>query len=111
VEVLTDHGTFTVRDAAPVGSMVAIVIRADLVTDAGGENELTGTLSGVESVGSIVTYMLELSTGQSFRLERHGSDALGLASRVGKPVVASWRAGDAILLPVAPDIEVSSRIP
>jgi spermidine/putrescine transport system ATP-binding protein len=111
VDVRTDYGTFRVRDGAPVGSAVAIVVRADLVTDAGGENELTGILSGVESVGSIVTYVLELSAGQSFRLERHGSDALSLASRVGKPVVASWRAEDAILLPVAPDVDVSSVIP
>lgn len=95
-------GTFYAKAGSAMESKrAAMVFRADSVrvgsreTDT--ENELTGILSGVDSVGSVCTYLLEAG-GEEIRFERHGDVSKELIGEIGRDVTVHWSAVDTILL-------------
>jgi ABC-type Fe3+/spermidine/putrescine transport system ATPase subunit len=97
-------GTFYSRTEGAVESKrMAIVFRADSVrtTPRGGEteNSLTGVLSGVDSVGSVCTYLLNAG-GEEVRFERHGDVSKELIGQLGKNITVYWNGEDTILLPI-----------
>ncbi len=87
-----------------VGDRRAMVFRADAVRNVSAQsadtrdNKVTGTLAGIEAVGSIVTYVLELPDERQVRWERHGQGSQLEGLSPGDSVTLAWSANETILL-------------
>jgi spermidine/putrescine transport system ATP-binding protein len=110
VTIRSTLGTFTVPAGAEppeAGVQAEFALHADQVTlepgdDAiarGSVNRVTGTLFGVEFVGSTVQFLIELQDGTELQIHTGEKDSREFAVDLGDRVSASWAATAAYLLP------------
>jgi spermidine/putrescine transport system ATP-binding protein len=104
--VKTGVGTFVVLGGEvekQKGEAVTLVVKAEDVSDLkGGEktwNSVKGVVKGVDYVGSLCTWVLELPNGQEMRMEKHESLTRHLAPTTGQEVEVCWDPVHTAVLP------------
>jgi spermidine/putrescine transport system ATP-binding protein len=61
-------------------------------------NRVTGILRGIEFVGTLVTFLLELENGTEFRIQKQEHQMQKIPTKLGVTLIGSWRPEDAYLL-------------
>jgi spermidine/putrescine transport system ATP-binding protein len=61
-------------------------------------NRVTGVLRGVEFVGTLVTFLLELENGTEFRIQKQEHQMQKAPTQLGETLTGFWSPEDAYLL-------------
>ena len=104
--IATSAGEFVVGDVSGserrAGTPATFLISADrvMIADEGDActNRVTGTLRGVDFVGTLVTFLLELENGTEFRIQKQEHQMQKIPTKLGEALIGSWRPEDAYLL-------------
>jgi spermidine/putrescine transport system ATP-binding protein len=106
VRIATSAGEFVVGDVSGrerrAGTPATFLISADrvMIADEGEPrtNRVTGILRGIEFVGTLVTFLLELENGTEFRIQKQEHQMQKISTKLGATLIGSWRPEDAYLL-------------
>jgi spermidine/putrescine transport system ATP-binding protein len=114
-EVVFDSpaGRFRAAPDAPArgGEPVALVFGADVLEvwqpemDPASWNRVEGVIDGVEIVGSITTYLVQLASGDELHWEQHGTGKAHLRVAPGAAVTLAWPSELTVVLPEPPERE------
>ncbi len=107
--VSTGNGPFLIsipnEEKVTIGDHVTFLISADRVTTSYEgeleENQVTGAVKGQEFVGTIVTLLLELKDGTTFRIQKQERQMLQIPTKLGDNLTVSWNPNDAYVLPTS----------
>ena len=103
-------GTFRATvNGTPVGTAGSLVVRTDRVrfmvgAPSGFENVVKGEVAAEEFAGSLVTYFVQVASGDLLRVERHHSVQHTIEHRIGDQVTIAWAAADAGFIPADGDL-------
>jgi spermidine/putrescine transport system ATP-binding protein len=104
--IATSAGEFVVGDVSgnerQAGTPATFVISADrvMIADEGESrtNRVMGILRGIEFVGTLATFLLELEDGTEFRIQKQEHQMQKVPTKLGEPLIGSWSPEDAYLL-------------
>ena len=98
VTVNTAQGVFKALGSATLGTVVSIIVAADVMRIGDGENTMEATVISEEFVGSIVTAFLEASDGTELKVQLQERALADLNLQAGKTVTLGWAANDGHML-------------
>jgi spermidine/putrescine transport system ATP-binding protein len=104
--IVTSAGEFVVGNVygseRRVDTPATFLISADrvMIVDEGVSrtNRVTGVLRGVEFVGTLVTFLLELENGTEFRIQKQEHQMQKAPTQLGETLTGFWSPEDAYLL-------------
>jgi spermidine/putrescine transport system ATP-binding protein len=101
--IVTSAGDFAVTNVSGelrVDTSATFLISADRVMTVEGEsrtNRVTGIVRGIEFVGTLFTFLLELENGSEFRIQKQEHQMRKSPTQLGETLTGFWSPDDAYL--------------